>query len=127
MNALIFVRGNDIKGQVAQCMEYAKKKGYEVECVMVGDGHEIASLMYELDVDIDRVLVRDMSRISRNAAECYAIQAELELDFGCKVEIAMDRVRSELEEIQYIQNIIKDAVLINKVKERITYRMSQND
>ena len=105
MNAVIFVRGKDIEGQVKECTAYAEQQGYNVEGVIVGQGRELPAVIAGLEMDIDRVIIRDMSRLSRNALENYTIQSELELDYGVTVEIADSTQRDAIEQ-RFMKNIV---------------------
>ena len=120
MKAVIFARGYDLHGQVEKCREYAEKMGYTVECVAVGQGRDLPAVISGLEMDIQRVIVRDMSRLSRNALENYTVQSELEIDYGVLVEDVSARERNEVQE-KLMQNIIK-AVYENDVRERIKLR-----
>lgn len=95
MNTVIFARGKDIEGQIAHCRAHAERKGYTVVGVIVGQGRELPDIIKGLQADIDLVLVRCMSRISRNALEGYTIQTELEIDCGVLVEVATDTPKDE--------------------------------
>ena len=95
MKAVIFARGKDIEGQIAHCREYAERKGHTVVGVIVGQGQELPGIIKGLQTDIDLILVKCMSRISRNALEGYTIQTELEIDCGVLVEVATDTPRDE--------------------------------
>lgn len=117
MNAVIFARGYNITGQVEYCREYAERKGYTVSGVIVGQGRDLPAVIGGLGKDIDIILVRDMSRLSRNALENYTVQTELEIDYGVLVEVANDRPRDEIAE-RLMQNIIK-AVQENDISEKI--------
>lgn len=120
MKAIIFARGYDLHGQVEKCREYAEKMGYTVEGVIVGQGRDLPAVISGLEMDIQRVIVRDMSRLSRNALENYTVQSELEIDYGVLVEDVSARERNEVQE-KLMQNIIK-AVYENDVRERIKLR-----
>lgn len=120
MKAVIFARGYDLHGQVEKCREYAEKMGYTVEGVIVGQGRDLPAVISGLEMDIQRVIVRDMSRLSRNALENYTVQSELEIDYGVLVEDVSARERNEVQE-KLMQNIIK-AVYENDVRERIKLR-----
>ena len=107
MNTVIFARGKDIEGQVAHCREYAERKGYTVAGVIIGQGRELPEIIKGLQADIDLILVKCMSRISRNALEGYTIQSELEIDCGVLVEVAKaDEQRNEAEE-RFMRSIIR--------------------
>lgn len=120
MKAVIFARGYDLHGQVEKCREYAEKMGYTVEGVIVGQGHDLPAVISGLEMDIQRVIVRDMARLSRNALENYTVQSELEIDYGVLVEDVSARERNEVQE-KLMQNIVK-AVYENDVRERIKLR-----
>lgn len=117
MNAVIFARGYNITGQVEYCKAYAERKGYTVSGVITGQGRDLPSVIGGLGTDIDIILVRDMSRLSRNALENYTVQTELEIDYGVLVEVANDKPRDEIAE-RLMQNIIK-AVYENDISEKI--------
>lgn len=104
--AVIFARGYNIHGQIEFCKEYAEKKGYSVVCVIVGSGRDLPDILRGYGEKIDLVIVRDMSRISRNALESYTIQSELELDCGALVEDASERPKDEAAE-RFMRNIIR--------------------
>jgi DNA invertase Pin-like site-specific DNA recombinase len=105
MRAIIFARGYDIHGQVEKCREYAGRKGYKVEGVIVGQGRELPEIIGGLGTKIDRVIVRDMSRLSRNAMENYTTQSTLEFECGALVEDASERPRDEAAE-RFMRNVI---------------------
>lgn len=106
MSAVIFARGYNIAGQIEKCRAYAESRGYSVESVVVCQGSELPSVIGGMGEGIDRVIVYDMARISRNSFEQYAILAELELDYGVTIESATAQNRNELEE-RLMTNIIK--------------------
>lgn len=108
MNAVIFARGKNVEAQVKECREYAEKQGYTVNGVIVGGSHEITGTIKSLqsDIKIDRVIVRDMARLSRNALTNYTVQAELEIDCGVLVEVANSAQREAIEQ-SLMRNIIK--------------------
>lgn len=116
MNAVIFTRGKDIRGQVEQCKAYAEQQGYKVEGVILGQGRELPEVIAGLGGNIDRVIIRDMSRLSRNALENYTIQSELELDYGVSVEIADSTQRDAIEQ-RFMKNIVT-AVLEEQRREK---------
>lgn len=105
MNTVIFARGYNIGGQVEECREYAEKKGYNVAAVIVGQGRDLPDIISGLGTDIDMVIVRDMSRISRNALENYTILSQLEIDHGVLVKDAVERPNDEAVE-KLMRNII---------------------
>ena len=105
MRAIIFARGYDIYGQVEKCREYAENKGYTVAGVIVGQGRELPEIIGGLGMKIDRVIVRGMSRLSRNAMENYKTQSALEFECGALVEDALERPRDEAAE-KLVRNII---------------------
>lgn len=107
MNTVIFARGKDIEGQVAQCREYAERKGYSVAGVIIGQGRELPDIIKGLQADIDLVLVKCMSRISRNALEGYTIQSELEIDCGVLVEVAKEDAQRNDAEERFMRSIIR--------------------
>lgn len=86
MNAVIFARGKNIEQQVKVCREYAEHKGCKVECVIVGQGNDLPAIIGGLGIDIDLVIMRDITRLSRNALTNYTIQSELEIDYGVIIE-----------------------------------------
>ena len=106
MSTVIFARGYNIQGQIEYCREYAEKKGYKVEGVIVGQGRDLPAIIGGLGMEIDRVIVRDMARISRNALEGYTIQADLELESGAVIEIATEQPRDVAAE-RFMRNVIK--------------------
>lgn len=105
MRAVIFARGYNIQGQVEFCREYAERKGYTVAGVIVGQGRELPEIITGLGTKIDRVIVRDMSRLSRNAMENYTTQSALEFECGALVEDASEKPRDEAAE-KLMRNII---------------------
>ena len=105
MRAIIFARGYDIHGQIEKCREYAQKRGYHVAGVIVGQGRELPEIISALGMKIDRVIVRDMSRLSRNAMENYKTQSALEFECGALVEDASERPRDEAAD-KLMRNII---------------------
>lgn len=107
MTAVIFARGGNIQGQVAQCREYARRKGYTVEAVIVGQGRDLPELIEGLGKKIDVVLVKDMARFSRNMMENFLIQSQLEYDCGgIQVEVASDMPKSKVAGM-YMRNIVQ--------------------
>ena len=120
MKSIIFARGYDLHGQVEKCREYAEKMGYTVEGVIVGQGRDLPAIISGLEMDIQRVIVRDMARLSRNALENYTVQSELEIDYGVLVEDVSARERNEVQE-KLMRNIIA-AVQGEDVRERIKLR-----
>lgn len=127
MNTIIFARGKDIEGQVAHCREYAERKGYTVAGVIIGQGRELPDIIKGLQADIDLILVKCMSRISRNALEGYTIQSELEIDCGVLVEVAKeDEQRNEAAD-RFIKNVImavweNEECLRERVRRGIEFR-----
>lgn len=105
MNAVIFTRGKNIRGQVEQCKAYAEQQGYKVQGVILGQARELPEVIAGLGENIDRVIIRDISRLSRNALENYTIQSELEIDYGVTVEIADSTQRDAIEQ-RFMKNII---------------------
>lgn len=105
MNVVIFARGYNITGQVEQCREYAEKKGYNIEGVIVAQGRELPDIIAGLGKQIDLVIVRDMSRISRNSLENYTILSQLEIDHGVLVKDAVERPRDEA-----VENLMKNII-----------------
>lgn len=120
MKSIIFARGYDLHGQVEKCREYAEKMGYTVEGVIVGQGRDLPAVISGLEMDIQRVIVRDMARLSRNALENYTVQSELEIDYGVLVEDVSARERNEVQE-KLMRNIIA-AVQGEDIRERIKLR-----
>ena len=116
MNAVIFARGKNIEGQVKECKAYAEQQGYKVEGVILGQGRELPEVIAGLGGNIDRVIIMDMSRLSRNALENYTIQSELELDYGVLVEIADSTQRDAIEQ-RFMKNIVT-AVLEEQRREK---------
>lgn len=114
MNTVIFARGKNIREQVEHCQRYAEEKGYKVNGVIVGGSHEITETIKGLQesIEIDRVLVKCMSRISRNALEGYAVLADLELQCGVIVEVAND----DLQEAA-VDRFMRSVVLAAKEEE----------
>ena len=106
MTVVIFARGGNIQGQVAQCREYARRKGYTVEAVIVGQGRDLPELIEGLGKKIDLVIVKHLSRLSRNMMENLQIQHELEYDCGVKVEVASDMSQSKAAG-DYMRNIVQ--------------------
>lgn len=104
MNAVIFARGKNIEGQVKECKAYAELQGYKVEGVIVGQGRELPEVIKGLGGNIERVIIRDMSRLSRNALENYTIQSELEIDYGVIIETATGRKEEATDRL--MKNII---------------------
>ena len=113
MNVIIFARGYNITGQVEQCREYAEKRGYNVEGVIVGQGRELPDIIAGLGKQIDLVIVRDMSRISRNSLENYTILSQLEIDHGVLVKDAVERPRDEA-----IENLMKNIIASVREEQR---------
>ena len=103
--AVIFARGKDIEKQIERGRQHAENKGYSVEGVIVGQGHELPEIIKGLGKGIDRVIVSHISRISRNALECYTIQANLEIDCGAMVEVATEKPVDEVAE-RFMQRVI---------------------
>lgn len=113
MNVIIFARGYNIAGQVEQCREYAEKRGYNVDGVIVGQGRELPDIIAGLGKQIDLVIVRDMARISRNALENYTILSQLEIDHGVLVKDAVERPRSEA-----VENLMKNIIASVREEQR---------
>lgn len=84
--AVIFTRGKDVEGQIEICKAHAAQKGYNVAGVITGSGHEITEKIQALKTKIDRVIVSDMARVSRNAVDLYKIQNDLEVTHGALIE-----------------------------------------
>lgn len=117
MNAIIFARGNGIQWQIAECKEYAEKQGYTVKGVVVGKGRELPDIINGMGGNIDRVIVLNMARLTRNALECYDIQADLKLWHGAKIEVASGEHREEAFD-RLMQNILM-ATKENETRKRI--------
>ena len=64
-NAVIFVRGNNVEGQVALCKEFAEIKGYNVIDVIT----DVRKITTETNI----VLVTDYSRLGRRNFEVQNI------------------------------------------------------
>lgn len=125
MSTVIFARGKNIEQQVKECREFAELKGYKVEGVIVGQGCDLPEVIAGLgSSNIERVLIKDMSRLSRNALENYTIQSDLEIIHGVVVEIVDDTQRNAIEE-RLMKNIIK-AVYENDIRERIKLQSRMN-
>lgn len=122
MRAVIFARGYNIQGQVEFCREYAERKGYTVAGVIVGQGRELPEIIGGLGMKIDCVIVRDMSRLSRNAMENYKTQSALEFECGALVEDASERPRDVAAE-NLMRNILaaiqEDEERKNAIRERM--------
>lgn len=103
--AVIFARGKDIQGQIKHCKAYAETNGYTLAGVIVAEGRELSNIILGLGEKIDRVLVRDISRVSRNALECYTIQADLEIYCGALVEVAREDRKEEAFD-RFMKNVI---------------------
>ena len=125
MNTVIFARGYNITGQIEYCRGYAEKKGYTVVAVVVGQGRDLPAVIQGLGMKIDRVIVRDMARISRNALEGYSIQADLEIESGTLVEIASEAGQAEAAE-KFMYNVMKsireDERRENEMRKRLILR-----
>lgn len=104
MNAVIFARGYNITGQVEMCRAYAEQQGYKVEGVIVGQGNDLPAIIGGLGADIDLVIMRDITRLSRNALTNYTIQSELEIDYGVIIETATGRKEEATDRL--MKNII---------------------
>lgn len=115
MNAVIFVRGKNIKEQVAYCRAYAERKGYNVEYVVTGQARELPEIINGFGKKIDRVIMRDITRISRNALENYTVQADIEIYCGALVEVAKDEPREEAFD-RLMKNVVM-AVRENEAEE----------
>lgn len=113
MKTIIFARGYNITGQVEQCREYAEKRGYTVEGVIVGQGRELPDVIAGLGKQIDLVIIRDMARISRNALENYTILSQLEIDHGVLVKDAVERPRDEA-----VENLMKNIIVSVREEQR---------
>lgn len=125
MKTVIFARGNNIEAQVAHCREYADRKGYEVEGVIVGQGKELPEIINGLGGKIDLVIVKDLSRISRNMRENYEVQVELEQTSGVLVEIASEKKNGLVN--YYIHNVImagedERAFVQERVRKGVVFR-----
>ena len=127
MNAIIFARGYDVGGQVDKGMQYAEKKGYAVVGVIVGQGRDLPAVIDGLGIKVNRVIVRDMARLSRNALENYTVQSELEIDYGVLVEDVSAKERNEVQEklmrniIEAVQNESKRAKTVEQIRRRLLY------
>lgn len=117
MSTVIFARGYNIQGQIEYCRGYAEKKGYKVESVVVAQGRDLPAIISGLGIKVDRVIVRDMARISRNALEGYTIQADLELESGAVIEIATEQPRDDAAE-NFMRNVIKAVRADERERER---------
>lgn len=115
MNAVIFVRGKNIKEQAAYCRAYAERKGYNVEYVVTGQARELPEIINGFGTKIDRVIMRDITRISRNALENYTVQADIEIYCGALVEVAKDEPREEAFD-RMMKNVVM-AVRENEAEE----------
>ena len=104
MNAVIFARGYNITGQVEMCRAYAEQQGYKIEGVIVGQGNDLPAIIGGLGTDIDLVIMRDITRLSRNALTNYTIQSELEIDYGVIIETATGRKEEATDRL--MKNII---------------------
>lgn len=130
MRAIIFGRGNNIEGQVAHCREYAERKGYEVVGVIIGQGRELPEVVAGLGGKIDRVIVKDLARISRDIRENYDIQTELEKTNGVLVEIASEKrnglinfyrhnfINASEDERAFIAERVRRGVVFRKYRKR---------
>ena len=116
MNTVIFAKGKDVQEQIEHCKAYADMRGYDVVGVIVGQGRDLPDVIKSLDMNIDIVLVGCMSRISRNALECYTIQADIELESGTRIEVATDQPHDEAIN-KFMKNVIM-AVREEELKER---------
>lgn len=105
MNAVIFARGYNITGQIEICKAYAEQQGYKIEGVIVGQGNELPAIIGGLGTDIDLVIMRDITRLSRNALTNYTIQSELEIDYGVIIETATGRKEEATDRL--MKNIIQ--------------------
>lgn len=108
MTTFIFARGSNIKAQVDQCREYAESKGYQVAGVIVGGNGSIAKTIRDLqkDTKVERLIVRDLARLSRRMHENFQIQHELEYDCGVEVEVASEQPKSKVAG-NYMRNIVQ--------------------
>lgn len=98
VKAIIYVRGYDKDGQIEWCTEYAEKKGYIVTGIVIGDIVDLLDAVRETDEQIDRVLVRSFSRVSRNRLQCFAVETDLKFKHGIVLESTTEQPRSEAEE-----------------------------
>lgn len=115
MNSVIYARGKNIKEQVEYCRAYAERKGYRVEYVVTGQARELPDIIKGFGKKIDRVIVRDMTRISRNALENYTVQADIEIYCGALVEVAKDEPKEEAFD-RFMRNVVM-AVRENEAEE----------
>ena len=115
MNSVIYARGKNIKEQVEYCRAYAERKGYNVEYVVTGQSRDLPEIINGFGKKIDRVIVRDTARISRNALENYTVQADIEIYCGALVEVAKDEPREEAFD-RLMKNVIM-AVRENEAEE----------
>lgn len=125
MKTVIFARGNNIEAQVAHCREYAERKGYEVEGVIVGQGKELPEIIGGLGGKIGRILVKDLSRISRNIRENFEIQMELEQTSGALVELASEKKNGLVN--YYMHNVLMQgenerAFVQERVRKGVVFR-----
>lgn len=125
MNVVIFARGYNIQGQIEYCKEYAEKKGYTVAGVIVGQGRELSEVIAGLGIKVDRVIVRDMSRLSRNMIESCTIQTDLENICGTLVEDATGNPHNDSEQ-RFIKNLIA-AIRENETRERIKMSLLEDE
>ena len=125
MNVVIFARGYNIQGQIEYCKEYSEKKGYTVAGVIVGQGRELTEVISGLGMNIGRVIVRGMSRISRNMIESCTIQTDLENICGVLVEDATGNPHDDSEQ-RFIKNLIA-AIRENDTRERIKMSLLEDE
>ena len=116
MSTVIFARGYNIQGQIEYCKAYADKMGYKVDFIVVGQGKDLPAVIQGLGVKVERVIVRDKTRICRNALDYYTIEADLEIECGAVIEIAAETPRDHAAE-NLMRNIIM-AVRENDARER---------
>ena len=105
MKAVIFARGYNITGQVEICRAYCEQQGYKIEGVIVGQGNDLPAIIGGLGTEIDLVVMRDITRLSRNALTNYTIQSELEIDYGVIIETATGRKEEATDRL--MKNIIQ--------------------
>lgn len=87
-NAVIFVRGTNIKEQLDACKAHTEKQGYTIAGVIMGKGNDLKTVLESLEIKIDIVVVKDVMRISRNTLEYCTIQNELQTNYGAVIESA---------------------------------------
>lgn len=88
-NAVVFVRGADVRNQLDLCKAYTEEKGYKVAGVILGKGKELKEVIAGLDIKVDVVVTKDVTRISRNSLEYFQIHNDLLTNHGCVIESAV--------------------------------------